>query len=190
MGSIKFSLWCFITVSVLFSLNFKAYEAAEFVVGGKENSWRISESANRLNSWAEKERFKIGDSLVFKYDSKMDSVLRVEEGDYKKCNKMKPIKEYHDGNTVFEINESGSFFFISGADGHCEKGEKLEVKVLSHKHSSPPPALAPKGSPATVPPPVLSPAESPESSTSVGSNLRIIDVSTFVVATLVGVAMV
>ncbi|KAK1414021.1 hypothetical protein QVD17_29758 [Tagetes erecta] len=189
MGSIRFSLLFFVTISVLFSLHFDAYEAREFVVGGKENPWSIPASPNTLNSWAEKERFKIGDSLVFKYDSKTDSVLRVEEGDYKKCNKAKPINEYHDGNTMFKINESGSFFFISGADGHCEKGEKLEIRVLSHKHSSPPPSQSPKNSPnaATISPPVSSPTTS---ASAAGSSVKSVAISTIVVAILVGVALV
>lgn len=126
--------------------------------------------------------------IVFKYDSNTDSVLRVEEGDYKKCNKAKPINAYHDGNTVFKINESGSFFFISGADGHCEKGERLEVRVLSLKHSSPPPSQSPKNSPAaaTVSPPGSSPVES---TSAAGSSLGVVAVSTIVVAILIGIAM-
>ncbi|KAI7758092.1 hypothetical protein M8C21_002083 [Ambrosia artemisiifolia] len=183
MGSMRFSLLCFVTCFILFSLNFDAYEATQFVVGGKENLWRIPTSTNELNTWAQHERFKIGDSIVFKYDSKTDSVLRVEEGDYKKCIKSKPINEYNDGNTTIDLNKSGAFFFISGADGHCEKGEKLEIRVLSHKHSVPPPSLAPKSSPATLTPP----AEPPKSG-SVGSDLWISDV--LIVAMAVGIAMV
>ncbi|KAL8223466.1 hypothetical protein R6Q57_018941 [Mikania cordata] len=185
-SSIKFSL-CFITFSLLFSLNFVAYEATKFVVGGEQNLWTVTSPAGALNVWAEKERFKIGDMIVFKYDSNTDSVLRVEEGDYKKCIKTKPITEFHDGNSVFPITESGSFFFISGADGHCEKGEKVEVRVLSRKHSAPPPVMAPNGSPAGVPRPV----ESPESSSSVGSSLGFVGVSYIAgVAALVVIAMV
>ncbi|XP_076892998.1 early nodulin-like protein 15 [Bidens hawaiensis] len=184
MGSTRFSLLCFVTCLILFSLNFDTYEATEFPVGGKENSWSIPTSPNALNVWAQHERFKIGDSLVFKYDSKNDSVLQVEEGDYKKCIRTKPIQEYKDGNTVIKVNESAAFFFISGADGHCEKGEKLEVIVLSHKHSSPPPALSPNESPAVTTPVV----EAPKSS-AVGLDLWIVDVFIVAVATLVGISM-
>ncbi|KAF5788154.1 putative Phytocyanin domain, cupredoxin [Helianthus annuus] len=181
MGSSRFFMLCFIAGLVSFSMNVDAHEPKEFLVGGKENSWRIPTTPNVLNEWAEKQRFKVGDVLVFKYDSKTDSVLIVEEGDYKKCNKMKPIQQYNDGITRIKIVESGAFFFISGANGHCEKGEKLEVKVLSHKHSSPPPSLPPKSSPSMVPPPAQTPAESPNSS-AVAPNVRIIGVSTMIMA--------
>lgn len=85
--------------------------------------------------------------LVWTYDAKVDSVLQVTKEDYETCNKSKPMKEYHSGNDKIELSQSGPFFFISGAEGHCEKGQKLIVTVMSIKHSSemkfPAPAPAP-----------------------------------------------
>lgn len=58
---------------------------------------------------------------------------------YLSCNTSKPIKEYKDGdNTKVELDESGPFYFISGADSHCKKGQKLVVVVMSEKHDNPP----------------------------------------------------
>ncbi|KAI7728522.1 hypothetical protein M8C21_001040 [Ambrosia artemisiifolia] len=136
MGLSRLFLLRFITCLVLFSMKFDTHEATQFFVGGKENSWRAPTSPNMLNEWAKRERFMVGDELVFKYDSKTDSVLEVEEGDYNTCNTTKPIKEHHDGNTTINMVQPGEFFFISGAIGHCDKGKKLEVKV------SPAPSLA------------------------------------------------
>nr|XP_043623080.1 early nodulin-like protein 1 [Erigeron canadensis] len=187
MGSTRLLFLCLATTLVVFSVNLDVSEATEFVVGGKQNSWSTN-APNELNAWAEKERFKVGDSLVFKYDAKVDSVLQVEEGDYKKCIKTKPINEYHDGNTLIKLNESGAFYFISGANGHCEKGQKLVIRVLSQKHSStaPAPSLPPTTTPsAASPPPVFTPAEAPKDS-SVGSSDFAI--STMVMTTLVAAA--
>ncbi|CAI9285641.1 unnamed protein product [Lactuca saligna] len=196
---------CLTTCLILFSMNVFGAEATEFLVGGNKNSWRIHTSPNELNEWAEKERFRIGDSLVFKYDSKIDSVLRVDEEDYKKCNKSNPSKSYNDGNTKIKLDEAGPFFFISGANGNCEKGEKLEVKVLSQKHAGsvggPSPSQAPKPSPKVLPRPVLTPANAPPSpaitpataptASTASSNAWVIGISTMVVmATLFVVAMV
>ncbi|XP_055802333.1 early nodulin-like protein 1 [Solanum dulcamara] len=111
-------------------------EAREFVVDGKENSWKIPSSPNELNKWAEKNRFQIGDYIVLNYDPKSDSVLEVNEEDYNNCNKAQPIKTYKDGETKILLDKSGPFFFISGANGHCENGQKLQLKVLSPQHSS------------------------------------------------------
>lgn len=54
---------CFTTCLILFSMNVFGTEATEFLVGGNKNSWHIHTSPNELNEWAEKERFRIGDSL-------------------------------------------------------------------------------------------------------------------------------
>ncbi|XP_071742189.1 early nodulin-like protein 14 [Rutidosis leptorrhynchoides] len=196
MAVTRCSLW-FVSLSlVMFLMSLGASNATEFEVGGKGNSWRVPTSATGLNDWAEKERFKIGDVLVFKYDPKADSVLEVEEGDYKKCIKTKPIKEHKDGNTKITINESGAFYFISGANGHCEKGEKLEVKVLSLKHSSMAPSPSPKVAPSARPVPVSPPTEAPVVAPAIapasgvaGSGVSVAVYSSMVVATLVGLAM-
>ncbi|KAJ9557998.1 hypothetical protein OSB04_012612 [Centaurea solstitialis] len=212
MGFIRSIFFCLISVLILFSMNL---EAREFLVGGKENLWRISSSPRQLIEWAEKERFKIGDSLVFKYDSKSDSVLKVDEEDYKKCTTTKPLKEYNDGNTKIVLDKAGPYFFISGAYGNCEKGERLEVKVLSEKHSSvgatspspapkpspkepsPPKASPPKApsspkassSPKVVSPPVSTPAEAPKSSAPGLINLRVVDIAIVVMGAMVAIFM-
>ncbi|KAJ4832604.1 hypothetical protein Tsubulata_027153 [Turnera subulata] len=107
----------------------------EIIVGSHQVSWKIPESPNKtLNHWAEQTRFKVGDVLVWKYDAKVDSVLEVTQQDYNGCNTTNPIKEHKDRNTKVELVHSGPFYFISGAQGSCEKGEKLEVVVLSPNH--------------------------------------------------------
>ncbi|XP_022853771.1 early nodulin-like protein 3 [Olea europaea var. sylvestris] len=89
-------------------------QAREFIVGSENNLWAVPSFVDEFNKWAKKTRFQIGDSLVLKYDSKTDSVLEVTEEDYKIC----------------------PFFFISEADEHWKKGQKLKVMVLSDKHCS------------------------------------------------------
>ncbi|KAH9806365.1 hypothetical protein WN943_002968 [Citrus x changshan-huyou] len=137
----------FITILALTCFLFTS-EAKEILVGGKENSWSIPPSPDFLNLWAEKTRFRIGDSLIFKFDGKTDSVLQVTRDDYNSCNKSKPIKEYKDGNTKIELSRSGAHYFISGTDGNCEKGEKLFVVVMSNKFKS---SNAPASAPAPAP---------------------------------------
>ncbi|XP_009614624.1 early nodulin-like protein 14 [Nicotiana tomentosiformis] len=142
-------------------------EAKEFVVDGKANSWKIPSSPDEFNKWAEKTRFQIGDYLVLKYDPNSDSVLQVNEEDYKNCNKANPLKSYQDGETKILLNKSSPFFFISGANGHCEKGQKLEVKVLSPQHSSKAHSPVLAQTPAThTPVEILPPAPTPASGSS------------------------
>uniref|UniRef100_A0A7N0TJJ9 Phytocyanin domain-containing protein n=1 Tax=Kalanchoe fedtschenkoi TaxID=63787 RepID=A0A7N0TJJ9_KALFE len=57
-----------------------------------------------------------------------------------------------DGNTTVNLTPSGPYYFISGARGQCEKGQKLQVIVLSTKHVRPAtasPAPSPVGGPPT-----------------------------------------
>ncbi|XP_030466218.1 early nodulin-like protein 14 [Syzygium oleosum] len=128
--------------------------ASEVVVGGAANGggWRIpsSETAYTLNAWAESSRFQIGDALVFKYDAAQDSVLQVTRADYLSCSASSPVAQYVNkgGEAKVELERSGPYYFISGAPGHCEKGQKLIVLVLSPRNayarvSSPAPAPAP-----------------------------------------------
>ncbi|XP_057514905.1 mavicyanin-like isoform X2 [Actinidia eriantha] len=100
-------------------------------------------------------------SRVLNYDPKLDSVLQVTVEDYKVCSRSNPIKSYTDGNTTISLDHSGAFYFISGAKGHCEEGQKLEVRVLSAKHAprAHPPATSPVSAPVPAPAPSPYPAE-------------------------------
>ncbi|KAK2631963.1 hypothetical protein EUGRSUZ_L02198 [Eucalyptus grandis] len=126
-------------------------EAREFMVGGKENSWEVPSSPSQLNQWAQSNRFKVGDVLIFKYDKNADSVLEATKEDYESCNTMKPLKEYKDGETKLNLERSGPYYFISGTWGHCQNGQKLEVVVMSEKHRSKGITSAPTEAPAPVP---------------------------------------
>lgn len=66
---------------------------------------------------------------AFRFDNKTDSVLQVSGLDYEACETSRPMKEYRDGNTTIELECCGHFYFISGAPGHCEKGQKLDIFV-------------------------------------------------------------
>ena len=72
---------------------------------------------------------------VWNYDAKVDSVLQVTKEDYDSCNIAKPLKQFNDGDTKFELDNSGAYFFISGAPGSCTKGEKIHLVVLSERNN-------------------------------------------------------
>ncbi|XP_057458752.1 early nodulin-like protein 9 [Lotus japonicus] len=111
--------------------------AYEFVVGGQKG-WSVPSDPNfnPFNQWAEKSRFQVGDSLVFNYQSGQDSVLYVKSEDYASCNTGSAYAKYSDGHTVFKLNKSGPYFFISGNKDKCNKNEKLAVIVLADRSNS------------------------------------------------------
>lgn len=76
--------------------------------------------------------------IEFKYEK--DSVMLVKEEEYEKCKSSRPIFFENDGETMYKFEESGLFFFISGVSGHCDRGQKMIVKVLNTQSDSPPPS--------------------------------------------------
>lgn len=95
---------------------------------------------------------------VWSYDGGKDSVLHVTKEDYVNCNTSNPIATYKDGNTKLLLDRSGPFYFISGAGGHCEKGQKLVVVVLSPRHRYT--GISPAPSPVEFEGPAVAPTSS------------------------------
>ncbi|XP_010479319.1 PREDICTED: early nodulin-like protein 1 [Camelina sativa] len=138
MGSQKVFLLLILVLFYVVSL----VSCTEFEAGG-ENGWIIPQSSNQsdmFNQWASKNRFKVGDTIRFKY--KKDSVLVVSEDEYKKCQTTKPELYSNHDDTVFKLDRPGLFYFISGVAGHCEKGQKMIIKVMEVEPTpqSPPPS--------------------------------------------------
>ncbi|XP_028794645.1 early nodulin-like protein 2 [Neltuma alba] len=167
---------------VLFSLLSYCSQAYVFYPGGRDG-WVVNPSED-YNHWAERNRFQVNDTMVFKYKKGSNSVLVVNKEGYYKCDKTNPIKKFEDGDSVFKFDQSGPFYFISGTDSYCEKGQKLIVVVLAIRPPPPPssvwpppgskpPAVSPHPSypapmiPPTSPPtPAVSPYPSPKISPS------------------------
>ncbi|PIA50688.1 hypothetical protein AQUCO_01200127v1 [Aquilegia coerulea] len=112
----------------------KAASAMEVRVGGS-SGWTVPTTFS-YNEWAEKNRFQVGDSLLFVYNSDKDSVYQVTKEDYDQCNTAKPIKKHNDGHTTIRFYESGAHYFISGNYENCQKNEKMVVKVMAYRGSS------------------------------------------------------
>ncbi|KAD4386016.1 hypothetical protein R6Q59_009672 [Mikania micrantha] len=127
-------------------------DAYEFKVGGS-GEWSLSAS---YNQWAEKNRFQVGDTLLFKYDGEKDSVLEVSKDDYDNCNTANPIAKHDDGQTVIKFDRSGPHYFISGVSEHCKDNEKVVVVVMANRSQKSPPespsSPAPSGDKSPAPP--------------------------------------
>ncbi|XP_074280462.1 early nodulin-like protein 13 [Silene latifolia] len=124
-------------------------EGRDHLIGGKPDAWKVPSSSDSesLNKWASKNRFVIGDNLVWKYDSKKDSVLQVTREAYLTCNTTNPIAEHKNDETKVVLDKAGPHYFISGLKDNCDKGEKIIVVVITPR-SKPSgtgisPALAP-----------------------------------------------
>ncbi|KAK1404961.1 Phytocyanin domain-containing protein [Heracleum sosnowskyi] len=170
----------FLAIALLFSCVF----SYQFEVGGDEG-WIEPSSANftsdiddPYNVWAAQNRFRIGDTIHFRYEN--DSVLVVGNEDYENCTTTNAISEFNDGDTVFEFKRSGFFYFISGQPDHCTAGQKMIIDVVhpsestrAHQQPHPPESAPAPGVHA------LGPSSNFHSSTT-----RITAVATFVVTAL------
>ncbi|KAI3810030.1 hypothetical protein L1987_19636 [Smallanthus sonchifolius] len=153
--------------------------AYEFMVGGS-GDWSLASTS--YNQWAEKNRFQIGDSVLFKYEAGEDSVVQVSKDDYNNCNAASPIAKYSDGHSVVKLNESGPHYFISGLVENCKNNEKIVIVVMadrSNRHQSPPsspPSPAPAGEESPSPPPAPAtednnPTPAPNAASSIATSI-------------------
>ncbi|XP_062105565.1 early nodulin-like protein 21 [Humulus lupulus] len=126
-NSIRAVLFFFFCI-FFFSLHVVTVVSFEFEVGGTEG-WVVpsSNKSNVYNDWASENRFQLGDTIVFKY--RKDSVMEVPEEDYKNCNSSHPNFFSNNGHTVFKLNQTQPFYFISGVFRHCQKGQRMIIKV-------------------------------------------------------------
>ncbi|KAL5223186.1 hypothetical protein ABZP36_027899 [Zizania latifolia] len=114
-----------------------AAEAKDLVVGGGGGGWKVPAQADALNKWAQATRFQVGDNLLFRFDGAADAVLEVTKEDYGRCSTASPVATYKaasGGGATVPLTRSGAHYFVSGAPGSCDKGERLIVVVMSEKH--------------------------------------------------------
>lgn len=79
--------------------------------------------------WAKSIHFKLGDSIWFLYPPSQDSVLQVTPEAFGTCDLSHPMARLADGNSYFNLTTPGRAYYVSGAAGHCRKGQKLWVDV-------------------------------------------------------------
>lgn len=97
--------------------------------------------------------FYFGLHLDFRYKKGSDSVLVVTKEDYDPCNVNNPVQKMDNGDSTFQFNNPGPYFFISGNAENCKKGQKMIVLVMSVRQNLPkPPNLAAPPSESGIPP--------------------------------------
>ncbi|KAM0910381.1 hypothetical protein ACQ4PT_014209 [Festuca glaucescens] len=149
-----------------FVLMAPAATATQFRVGG-DKGWSVPDGTTEpYNTWAGRMRFQISDQLLFVYPKDTDSVLLVDQAAYNACNTTTYLTKFEGGSTVFTLDRSGPFFFISGNQASCTANQKLIVVVLATDHTPPglsptPPAMPPTSAAPLPSPPSMSPPSPP-----------------------------
>jgi hypothetical protein len=104
----------------------------------------------------------------FKYAS-IDSVLVVNHDDYKQCSTDAPLSRFTDGDTRFTFDRFGLFYFVSGAPGHCEAGQRMIARVMAPSSLIGAPVMMPPASNVGAPTPSSPVVAVPSSGSSSGA---------------------
>jgi len=98
-------------------------------------------------TWASGKKFKVGDSLEFKYAGGAHTVDEVSAADYAACSSSNALSTDSAGATTVTLKTAGKHYFICGVAGHCSSGMKLVVDVAKAV-AAPAPAPAAAAAPA------------------------------------------
>ncbi|KAL7099052.1 hypothetical protein ACP275_09G058200 [Erythranthe tilingii] len=113
-------------------------------------------------SWPSSIVFHVGDTLLFEYNKEFHNVVRVTHTNFNNCNSTNPYHTWSTGNDSFTIPRHGHFYFICGVPGHCQSGQKIDIRV-------PKSVPAPSPQSPSIPGPnsvSVAPAPSPKSGSS------------------------
>ncbi|KQK09723.1 early nodulin-like protein 1 [Brachypodium distachyon] len=132
---------------LVLAMGFTAIVSSEAYVfyAGDHDGW-VVDPVESYNHWAERNRFQVGDTIVFNHGESADKVvLLVNEPDFDTCNTRNPVRRLDDrgGRSEFRFDRPGPFFFISGDEDRCQKGKKLYIVVMAVRPHAKAPAMAP-----------------------------------------------
>lgn len=109
---------------------------------GDSAGWTIIGNVD-YNQWAASKTFQVDDTLIFNYDPQYHNVLQVSRSDFHSCDATSPIAAYSTGNDSIPFRSSGHYFYICGFVGHCQAGQKMDIRV--------PRSIQPTGTPTESP---------------------------------------
>ncbi|KAL2328195.1 hypothetical protein Fmac_021622 [Flemingia macrophylla] len=170
MAGTRLVLVSIISMIILLLLSSQAL-AREYVVGGKDG-WVVKPSEDYAH-WAQRNRFQVNDTLHFKYNKGIDSVVVVKKEDFDSCNANNPIQKMDDGDSVFQFPNSGLFYFITGNPNNCKNGQKLIVLVMAVRNPPPVHAAPPQLPPQKVPSAALNAPAPPPSDKSASGRVGV-----------------
>lgn len=100
---------------------------------------------------------------MFQYNKEFQNVVRVTHKHFRSCNSTAPYATWATGNDSFTIPRPGHFYFICSLPGHCQLGQKVDIRVPRHVPVPiPAPSPLPPNSPSS-PPVSVAPVPSPRS---------------------------
>ncbi|PON62525.1 Phytocyanin domain containing protein [Trema orientale] len=115
--------------------------AMEYIVGD-DKGWTTNFD---YDTWAKDKMFNVGDTLVFRYDPKVDDVVKVDGAAFKDCVAPSGGDVLTSGNDNVVLKSPGNKWYISSKSGHCAMGQKLKISVMDMSAPEPSPNAAVRG---------------------------------------------
>lgn len=85
---------------------------------------------------------------VFEYNPNFHNVLHVNHSDFQSCKFTAPIATYSTGKESITIKQPGHYYYICGIPGHCDVGQKVDIRVTGSSKPSLSPGPTPRSSPS------------------------------------------
>ncbi|GAB4840816.1 hypothetical protein Ancab_021577 [Ancistrocladus abbreviatus] len=137
---------------------------------GDSQGWTTINTPNYTH-WAASKTFHTGDILVFQYNRNFHNVIQVTTlAAFKSCDASNPFAVYNSGDDTINIRRPGHYFYLCGFPGHCQAGQKVDIRVPKAPWPpSPSPSAGPTSSLSPSPIPAVAPVPSPTESISASS---------------------
>lgn len=103
-----------------------AITMAKDIIVGDDNGWKLNFD---YQAWAKDKVFKVGDTLVFKYQPPNHNVYKVNGTEYQNCTKPTENVGLTSGNDKIPLQSTGNKWYICGVKDHCAQGMKLSITV-------------------------------------------------------------
>ncbi|XP_044503357.1 mavicyanin-like [Mangifera indica] len=104
--------------------------------------------------WASTKNFRIGDVIVFKYNNKSHDVKQVTHQAFRSCNATSAKATFTTGSDSITLKSVGHQYFLCSFPGHCQAGQKVDIRVAPISHG---PSPSPGQTPGSSSPPGSSP---------------------------------
>ncbi|XP_059436138.1 mavicyanin-like [Corylus avellana] len=123
---------------------------------GDSHGWNNDSSVD-YTSWASTKNFHVGDIIRFVYNPLENNVMQVSRKSFHACNSTDFVSVIISGNDSIPITRPGHYYYICGVPGHCQAGQKVDIRVPKPS-SSPAPSASPS-SWSPIPPPTEHPSD-------------------------------
>ncbi|KAL5701858.1 hypothetical protein ACHQM5_027150 [Ranunculus cassubicifolius] len=127
-------------IFMAFMAGLEVSEAKTYTVGDT-TGWTTLVPYN-YTQWSSTKTFIVGDVVVFRYNKAFHNVMQVSHEAFNDCNTSSPMAIYTTGDDSVTIKKNGHYYYLCGVPGHCQAGQKVDIRVVGKGSNTLPPTGA------------------------------------------------